>query len=202
MITFDSTSVHKPLLVFAHRGEASAFLTDPSLQPIDFLFANVFESPRELLLISGEGIHITTAKVAALCAAFHESISHIVNLGIAGRLHSSLEIGRIYSVHTAFAEEEEASFRSADENARFHCVSARKRVLDKSDASRLQNVAHMADREVWACGFISRLFNLPFYSFKLISDAPAEGVATQRIKQNAAGYSKLLHDFYRQQFPH
>ncbi len=192
----------KPLLVFAHRGEAKAFFRNQSFRQIPFAFPGLYESSRELLLISGEGVNMALAKTAAICGAFPEGVNTLINFGIAGSLNAVLEIGKIYSVRIAFLEAEQSVandiFYSADPTARYDCISAQQRVMNKFYAARLAPLAHMVDREAWAVGYVSRLFNIPFSAFKLISDVPAEEVSLEKINHNIDEYSERLYQFYRQ----
>ncbi len=190
----------KPLLVFAHRGEAKAFLQNQSFRQVPFAFPGVYESPREWILISGEGANTALAKTAAVCGAFRDAFDKLINLGIAGSLTAVLEVGKIYSVRIVFLEAEPATandiFYTADPNARYDCITARQRVEEESYAARLASLAHIVDREAWAVGYVSRLFHIPFYIFKLISDVPAEEVSWQNIKRNIAQYSERLYQYY------
>lgn len=194
-------SKQKTLLAFAHRGEAEAFLKQGRFKALPFSFKGLYESEREMLLLTGEGIHSVIEKLGAVCAAFHQNISEIINLGIAGSLNNEVELGKIYAIRMILREGVSPNsfpvFRSADVTAQTDCITAEKRVLEKSYAARLASFAPVVDRELWAIASLCSRFGLPFRSYKLISDRAGEDAETLNIKRRATEYSARLYEHYR-----
>jgi len=193
-------SKQKTLLAFAHRGEANAFLKQGRFQPLPFSLKGLYDSGCEMLLLTGEGIHPVMEKLEAVCSAFHQNISEIINLGIAGSLNDEIVLGEIYAIRKIFREgaapNSFPAFRSSDDTAETNCITAEKRVLEKSSAARLAPFAPVVDRELWAIASVCSRFNLPFRSYKLISDRAGEGIETPNIKRRAAEYSARLYEYY------
>lgn len=195
-----SKTSQKTLLVFAHRGEAEAFLKQGGFKSLPFSFKGLYEFEREMLLLTGEGIHSVIEKLPAVCAAFRQNISEIINLGIAGSLSDEIELGEIYAIRKILREGAAPNsfpvFRSADDTAQTDCITAEQRVLEKSYAARLAPFAPVVDRELWGIASVCSRFNLPFRSYKLISDRAGEDAKTPDIKRRAAEYSARLYEYY------
>lgn len=188
------------LLVFAHRGEAQAFLKGRNFRAVDFAFSGVFQSEKEMLLLCGEGLPAAQQRVAAFLNAFGKNLSRVVNLGIAGSLSDSLKPGEIYPIRTVYREPEGGpafpSFRSAEPEAQTDCVSAAKRVLTRGYAQRLAPFAPIVDRELWAIASLCADYNLPFLAYKLISDRAGVDTSTVDFKACARQFSEQLYKFY------
>lgn len=193
-------SKQKTLLTFAHRGEAETFLKQGRFQPLPFLFKGFYESERELLLLTGEGIQSAIERLTAVCAAFRQNIIEVINLGIAGSLDDGIEVGEIYAIRKVFREGVESNpfpaFSSSDDTANTNCITAEKRVLESDYAARLAPFAPVVDRELWAVASVCSRFSLPFRSYKLISDRAGENVVTLDIKRRAAEFSARLYEYY------
>lgn len=191
---------NKPLLVFAHRGEAQAFLKGRNFREVDFAFNGVFQSEKELLLLCGEGLDAAEERLSTLLGAFGKDISLVLNLGIAGSLSDSLTPGEIYPIRAAYREPEAVqalpAFRSADPNARIDCISARRRVLTPAYAQRLAPFAPIVDRELWAIASLCAQQGIPFRSCKLISDRAGVDTSALDFKRCARPFSEQLFDFY------
>lgn len=191
---------NKPLLVFAHRGEAQAFLKGRNFREVDFAFNGVFQSEKELLLLCGEGLDAAEERLSTLLGAFGKDISLVLNFGIAGSLSDSLTPGEIYPIRAAYREPEAAQalpdFRSADPNALIDCISAQRRVLTLAYAKRLAPFAPIVDRELWAIASLCADYNLPFLAYKLISDRAGVDTSALDFKRRARQFSEQLFDFY------
>lgn len=189
----------KPLLTFAHRGEAQAFLRR-AFRPRAFCFEGVYESDRELLLLTGEGLQSTTERLAAVCGAFHAEIGSVINLGIAGSLAAQCLPGEIYPVRTIYGfrggQVQFKTYTSSDAGAQIDCISADRRILQEEDAGRLRPFAPLVDRELWAVAAVCALFNLPFRAFKLVSDRAGDGEACLDIREQAGYFSEQLLAYY------
>ena len=190
------------LLVFAHRGEAKAFLHDLKFKSVkNYDFLNVYKNENDYLIICGEGIQSATEFLASVLAVIKNEITMVINLGVAGALDQSLELNKIYSVQTAYAEKvsqemQFKSFSSRDSEAYYDCVSALKRVLDDENANYLSKFAQIVDRELWAIGSVAKLFKIPFQSYKLISDYAGSNTSCFDISNKTDFYSQHLLEFY------
>ena len=190
----------KSLLIFAHPGEAQAFLAGINFQPIVFSVKGLYEAEREFLLLTGGGLRSTGKKLAAVCDAFRKNISQVINLGIAGSLDERCAEGEIYPIRNVFRESRSGEvfeiYRSAGSQAVIDCISAEKAVLNPSHAARLSPLASMVDMELWAIAAVCSQFNLPFRAYKLISDIAGHNTDFRKIKARAGEYSERLYRFY------
>lgn len=196
----------KPLLVFAHRGEAKGFLSRGTFQPVKWMDGALFESGREFLLITGEGIVAALAKLAAAGGFLAGRLSRVINLGIAGALDDRSAVGSIVSIRTVYGEDAAGpisqSFVTADELAQIDCISARERVLEADYARRLSYFAGVVDRELWGIAHACEMLGLPLYSYKLISDRAGAGGDSRDcrdcrfIRSQADRLSAELLEFY------
>ena len=189
------------LLTIAHQGEAKEFIKRKHTQAVDFHFPGVYRDDKEILLITGEGIQLTTLRMTALCTYFSNKIDRVINMGIAGSLDSSLQLNQIYGIrsvhHEYHGEQGYPSFQCMETHSRFDCVSATKRVDNDIYAQSLEKIAPIVDRELWAIGSVCNQFNLPFKSYKLISDSAGKSTNDQQVKSRAISFSKHLFDFYK-----
>ncbi|MBN1654187.1 MAG: hypothetical protein JXA30_10455 [Deltaproteobacteria bacterium] len=192
------------LLTFAHRGEASRFLKKKHARTVDFPLSGLYQIDDGFLLVTGEGLQNATERVAAVCGGLGEEIESVINLGIAGALDDSLSLGEIYPVRVCYAEQNGSmqfrSFPTASfEDARARdCVSVNYRAVEPDEANRLINFASCVDREAWAIASVCALFNLPFFSYKLISDRVGKGQADlfEAAKEQGQYYSDRLFEFF------
>ena len=189
------------LLTMAHHGEAQEFIKRKYTQPTDFYFRGIFRSNEDILLLTGEGIQNTTIRMTAVCTYFGNKIDRVLNMGIAGALDPSLQLNQIYGIrrvsHEFSNDNEYGSFTCVKTFSKFDCITACRRVNDDKYVADLKNKAQIVDRELWAIGSVSRHFNLPFKSYKLISDYAGNTTDSGQIKENAIDFSKHLFDFYK-----
>ena len=185
------------LLLFAHRAEAWFFLKKKKFSSFPFSFDGLYGNENELLLVTGEGRQNCTERLSSICSAYRNKIDSVTNLGIAGALEDSIELGRIYQIRTCYAQEEFKSFTCAisDRKDLLDCISAKDRVLDREKASHLSCFASLADRECWAAGSVCSLLKIPFYCFKLASDR-ANSHNCLNIAKQGRKFSEQLYFFY------
>jgi nucleoside phosphorylase len=198
------------LLIFAHRPEAQEFFRQISLRPVPFPFQGLYESNDFLILITGEGVQNVTQKLSATLAAFVK-ISKVINFGIAGYsctkkeipLHTIVKIRTCYcehnkkmEFHSFSCDREESPLKEID------CVTTSQRVLSKDYAYFLSHFAPLVDRECWAVGSVCKMFQTPFFSYKLISDYiddindAEKKQFCESIREQSHIYSSLLYKFY------
>lgn len=191
----------RPLLVFAHRGEAQVFLKKLHLKSMPFHFDGLYQSDDAYLLITGEGLQNASERLSAVLATLRENVLRVVNLGIAGGLESDMDLENIFSIRTVYrsenAEMQFKTFTSSDDSASMDIISASQRILRRESAEKLKPFANIVDREAWACASTADLFKVPFYCYKLLSDLPEEGTVCLDIRAQAERYSNLLYEFYQ-----
>ena len=189
------------LLVIAHEGEAREFIKRKHTQAVDFHFKGLFRCADELLLVSGEGIQMTTMRLSAVCTYFAHKIERVLNLGIAGALDPALQMNQFYGIHLVHHQMKDdpgyPSFTCKETGSRLACVTALQRVLDDRYAASLQEIAPIVDRELWAIGSVCQLFRLPFKSYKLISDRAGSQTKHRTVMAEKGKFAKHLFDFYK-----
>jgi nucleoside phosphorylase len=172
----------KTLLIFAHYGEAQAFIEKP-LTNTD-------------VLICGEGMTNALYKTTEQLIRENENYHTVVNLGVAGNLKGEPKIGDIYSIKTVYADNEFKSFKLDDPKAEIDLISAPKRIKNKEEREYLSHYAHLVDRELWAIAYACSKRRLKLVSYKLITDNADEAFYCENILENAKKLSTQLYDFY------
>jgi nucleoside phosphorylase len=189
------------LLTIAHQGEAQEFIKRKHTQTAEFHFNGLYRSQEELLLLTGEGIQMTTLRLASVCTYFGQRIDRVLNLGIAGSLDPSLQINQFYGIHRVHHElagkPGYPSFNCKETSSHLDCVTSLLRVLNHDYAATLQKIAPIVDRELWAIASVCQLFHLPFKSYKLISDQAGITTDSPGIKAEGEKTGKHLFDFYK-----
>ncbi len=193
------TTKAKQLLVFAHRGEAQVFLNYGRFCKTNGNIKRLYENGQKLLLITGEGVALAAERLNEVCLVFQNQIDNVINYGIAAGLCSVCQKDHIYRIRTVHVEatddEKFPSVRSADLNAEFDCITAKKRVLTPEYGQKLTAKAPIVDRELWGYATVCKTYGLPFYAYKLISDCIGEQVFLENIKNKATAYSRQLFEF-------
>lgn len=190
----------KPLLIFAHRGEASAFIEELRFKALQGLSSQIqaYESDEAFLLISGEGtqnaLFSTTAFLAHQKPAF---IKEVVQMGVAGSLDRSLSVGSIMPIRCAYAEKRdgEPEFKSFPLSATqkgSDCISAVDRVFSSTHSRKLSAFASLVDRELWSIAYSSSSFDLPLKSYKYVTDYADEKTQCFEIGSKAKEISYSL----------
>jgi nucleoside phosphorylase len=184
------------LLVFAHRGEAQYFLNFDNYQSVDAKIHGLFKNKKNYLLITGEGFESINESINLFLPSNSEQISKVINLGIAGALDKNLKLDSVHSIRNAFVEDGEINLKSLDSNAKLDCISARDRVLDSNYAKRLAKYAAIVDMELFAIAESCNKNNIPFISFKLISDYAGNKTDSKAIIKKSKMYSEKLYNYY------
>lgn len=194
------------LFTFAHRGEAIEFIKRDHYNPVPFFFPGLYQNDENsFLLITGEGIQSTSQKLSAVCASLNGKIQRVSNIGVAGSLDPSLQLGEIHKIRTVYLEhghEEPGnaafhSFTCQNDSPRLDCLTARSRLLEPSRAQKLSCFAQIVDMELWATASVCHLFQLPLDSTKLLVDSPLEidGTRCEQVQFHSLEYSQKLYDF-------
>ena len=192
----------KPLLIFAHRGEAKAFLLKDSPISLSDFEGRLYESDHYFLLICSEGATEAMFYSTAIISKYHKQISKIINLGIAGQLdkHHSIPLGPIYSPRTIyFHDGHKMQFTSFENNkdSTLDLITTSSRILDKKSRDYLSKFGTLVDREAWGIAYTCQKMRKVCEVWKLSSDNAAEGEICQRIKEDAKQYSLKLYDFFQ-----
>jgi hypothetical protein len=187
---------HQTLLVFAHYGEAQTFIEHFQLEKNG---DDLFSHEQIDLLITGEGHYSVIRKLTDYLAR-HKPL-RIINLGLAGALRNEMISQNIYAVRTCYSFNPEIEFKSfttsyAGDHPQADCLSYFSRLKDEVVKKELSHFASLVDREVWAIGYVCHDYQLPFFSFKLVSDEANEGTRCELISAKAQEYSEKLLHFY------
>ncbi len=196
----------RPLLVFAHKGEAQAFLTHFKAGPIrlpSLERVNLFESSECLILLTGEGKVEAHNKLKSVFPSLKQ-INFIINLGVAGALSPKLPLGSVALIQKIFALEERsyecALTRTQGNWIAADLVTAEKRILDAKEALPLAQIAPLVDREAHGLAQAALALHLPFISLKVVSDLPWKNAGQDDVRKKAAEWSTLLLQAFQQLF--
>ncbi len=191
----------KNLLVFAHRGEAQAFIDDFRFLPVNFFFNGLFKNETDYLLLCGEGPQSAGEKTTAVLAVFHLEIDRVVNLGIAGSLTPKLKTGDLAWIRSSYAQNaERCEFKSwtMKDNDGIDCITAFSRITAKDQKQQLSAFADLVDRELWSIASAAHLFKRECLALKLVSDdfenkdKNKDEVSCELIKSEAPKLSQAL----------
>jgi len=187
------------LLCFAHAGEARVFIKNLNMawdKP-----SQTYKNNKYILLITGEGIYKSIFNLSVLLTK-ENSITEIVNLGIAGSMNSNLALNQIIPIACSYNfSSSEPNFESflINHNSKFNCLSV-SRKIDKSNYHKsMEYFGTIIDMELWGLCFVAKQFNLPINSYKLISDYTTCENNTQTIISNSSSYSHMLFDYFKKQ---
>ena len=185
------------LLCFAHHGEARAFMVNAKRQVLGIV-EDLYHTDVGYILITGEGLYNSLQALTATLSLKNE-ICNVINFGVAGSLSDDLNINEIIEVRTIYASADEGfEFKSftLNENAKFDCISAYKRINSEKDSQPLRVIASIVDRELWAIAKVCHDFSRPLRSFKIISDFASDGSSCLRVKEQAESFSQKLFEHY------
>jgi nucleoside phosphorylase len=186
------------LLIFAHKGEASAFFKHFSYEASKDRFYDIFKAKDHHLLICKEGM-IDSLVNTVDCLA-HFQYDEVINLGIAASLRSDLKKGEVYPIRTSYAHQGDRplfhSFNSVNVNALHDCLSVARRLTSPSEKEKLIPLAQMADQELWSIAKACKKNSLPFKAIKCISDELSDTEFCERVKTQASFYSEKLLSYF------
>ncbi len=186
------------VLTFAHKGEARAFISRKHTLPVDFYFAGLYRDADELLLITGEGAEQASERLASVCSYFGSMIQAVLNLGIAGGLNPELELNQIYGIRRIIHEFEKDQYICASRRADRICITTAQSVREDRAAEQLRiRGADCVDMEAWGQAALCSSLQLPFQTYKLISDRAGAGTNMDDMVKQASVFSRHLFDFYK-----
>jgi nucleoside phosphorylase len=187
------------LIHLAHRGEAQEFIRNLDIKSVPD-FEGLYLGEDLAVLISGEGLEATMAKASHVCGRYN--ITKILNFGIAGALSSKIIKDEVYKVRTCYAFSDKVQFKSfttvenKESKTTIDCISFNQRVLATKEANQLSHFAHIVDRELWSIGYVAKLNNISFESYKLISDIAGADTDCLDIKDRALSFSEKLYAYF------
>jgi len=191
------------LLTFAHRPEAQAFFAE--LELIGTQYPGFFTTADNhvALLITGEGT-ANAAENLSFILGRYPMVNKVLNFGVCAGIKSEFEIGKIYSIRTHYFfdghEFHFKSFTTSDLKAKWDLVTSAKRVLDPAMATKISPVANLIDREGHSLNSVCQRFNLPYFSYKIISDhaglLQTKTALCEMVKEQAPLWSQKLLDHY------
>ncbi len=184
------------ILTFAHKGEAAEFIRRKHTLRVDFYFSGLYRNYDELLLVTGSRQH--AARLEKVCSYFGDRIEAVLNLGIAGGLHAEMEMNQIYGIRHIIHEQQEGRYDCVSSRAGSTCITVEEPATDDHHRSALRDRgADCADMEIWWQAEFCNRINLPFQSYKLISDTANLSSDQKDIIEAASFFSKHLFDFYK-----
>ncbi len=202
------------LLIFAHRGEAQAFLQEMRPEAVSHLPGwpgdGLFRWDAGYLLIAGEGPWRALEKACCVLASLSATdapATEVWNLGIAGALRPEARLGEIYPLRTLYTlashnlQIQFESFSSHWAQAKIDCVSSPVRIFGDAAADTADNFAPLVDCEAWSIARACRQFGLPFFPVKLASDRPrsASPRSCQMMRDQAEEWSGQLWRWFSEQ---
>ena len=192
------------LLVFAHRGEAQAFIEHFSFQQISFHFDGVYQNEKDFLLLSGEGPQNASEKTVAVLSAFASQITQVINVGIAGSLTPKLKVGDHAWIRTVLAHNsEKCEFKTYTSSVHdgVDCLTSFSRATSLEQKKEIAPFADLVDREAWSIASAASLFKKEFRALKLISDEVTDADMCSFIKLDAAKLSQSMLQYYLEKEP-
>lgn len=198
------------LLIFAHRGEAKAFLgADTYSAEKSAPIADLYQSESNFLLITGEGIEPAMLKTAMTLTYLHSIDSlpnEIINLGICGSIDPRDKelVGKVLEIRTIYANRDKTEFKSftCHSDSKQDLITTSKRILEAEQTEKLLPIAKLVDREAWGVFYaIQQTFKVQFKCIKMVSDnVHHENEFCQRIKETAEQYSIALYQYFSENF--
>lgn len=177
------------LITMAHLGEAQSVIEKFKLSRTT---SDLFIGDEILLLITGEGPFEAAIKTALIIPLY--PIKKIFNLGIAGSLDASFNVGEIHSIRTIYLIQDFKpafkSFQAAKDGT--DCLTSFERILDPEKAKKLKGVGSLVDREAWGVAMAAKVHGTDFMAFKIISDMAGTLDACELIKERAPEFSLAL----------
>lgn len=195
------------LLTFAHRPEAKAFLGHFKRLKSHPRQKNLYISPEENLgiLIAGEGF-LQAAMSLTQALAICDEINYVLNMGVAGALINSLNVGEIVEGKTIYlgkdAEAKKMEFKSfplkpyCKNLNSFDIVTSERRALSQKDKSYFSHFGELVDREAWGLAQAASMQNITMSSVKIVSDELNDEEFCQIVKESAQKFSEDLLAFF------
>lgn len=186
------------LFVFAHLKEAQTFIDKLDLEKENISLHTIFSKKDDILILSGEGVSNTISTLTSIISSYKESISRILNFGIAGRLDPQLRLNKCYSINSVIMNKKSYELDSDGEG--ISCVTSHHQISNESDARRILKLGQVVDMELWAVADVAASFGISVQSVKLISDDASQAIPLNEVLKNVKFYSERLFDYFSKHF--
>jgi len=183
------------LITVAHKLEARHFFLNYSFTKNDYIHG-LFENQLFSLFICQMGSNQAYRNLKNLLDK-NNSFELIINLGIAGAINSSLKQHSICPIKL-LVDASTITYPIETPGGLYTCFTSEKKILTSIDADVLKTF-DLVDMESYGLSQASKEYNIPFHSYKLISDFPNHTTNDELTKNNFDTYSKLLFDYFQQQ---
>jgi len=183
------------LIIMAHKLEAYHFFLNYSFKKSSQV-SNLYENEKFLLFICQMGSNLAYQNLKKLLSN-RGPFELIINLGIAGAINESLKLHSICPLKSLI-DASNILYNIDTPSGSFSCFTSEKKILTSVDAFALKDI-DLVDMESYGLYQASREDNIPFYSYKIISDFPNKSTDETLIKNNFDTFSKLLFDYFKQQ---
>ncbi|MEA3391342.1 MAG: hypothetical protein U9Q91_00020, partial [Candidatus Marinimicrobia bacterium] len=152
----------------------------------------LYQSEEYDILITGVGPIMAQRTLTAYLD--EHQVDHILDIGTAGILTPSLELGEIYHISSTLTEKEEAIHLHllSGESGEI-CLSVRHSIEDSTlrDISHKKHGAGLADMECYALASIAKERNIPISAIKIATDF-ADCETTEMFKKQIEQSAKTL----------
>ncbi len=188
--------MNKKCLIFAHRMEASYFLTKNNWKLLE---PNIFEMDGNILIITGQGKKNVSFMLNKFKGILYNrfKIDQFINMGVAGSNTPYLSCGSICSVRQVKRIDSTIVYLSADDEAVYDCLSC-DQPMDVKNLSLSETYCFdVVDMELWTVACFAHDLNVPFYGLKYITDFVSEKLNKGAIQAQAETASYQLWKAYK-----
>lgn len=177
------------LITVAHLGEAQGIIQRFNLIRVK---PDLFKNEELVLILTGEGPFEAATKTALTIPQY--PFKSILNVGIAGTLDPSIEIGSIHPVRTHYLIQDlKPAFKTFQGTGLgLDCLTSFERILEADKAQKLKGMGALVDREAWGVAMAAKTAGLPFQSYKLVSDLAGTLAACEIVKADAEIFAEKL----------
>ncbi|MCK5816542.1 MAG: hypothetical protein KAH15_00925 [Candidatus Marinimicrobia bacterium] len=152
----------------------------------------LYQSEKYDILITGVGPIMAQRTLTAYLD--EHQVDHILNIGTAGMLTPSLELGKIYHISSTLTENEEMiPLHLLSDESIESCLSVKKSIEDSAlrDTSHQKHGAGLADMECYTFASIAKEKNIPISAIKITTDF-ADCETTDMFKKQIEQSAKKL----------
>ena len=194
----------KELIVIAHKKEAQCFIKNLRLKKEAHLPQFIYSNEKTVLLVCGQGIKNAKERLSLFLSLNNDKISKIFNLGIAGRLNSSINLDEVYPIKCVGLYNDGVHMinYSLDRSSKSKkCITSIAPISNLNLAQTLSSAADIVEMELWAIVEVAMRFSIPVNAYKLISDDARFPVFLEEIKNKAPQFSGQLFEYYKTNLP-
>jgi nucleoside phosphorylase len=185
----------KPLLIFAHKGEARFFFQQISYRKISGKEISFYEGKDHLILITGEGKEKVRSALSHFFSGYEPEVNTVYNFGIAGAVNRELKIGEIYPVKKIRYRTDKGETLVTSERRGLTCLTVDEEIVLNGESKAVGLDTDILDMEAYHIAYIVERKKIPFFCYKLISDFAGESIGGE-IKDKKPLWSNLLYMYY------